>query len=222
MSAIALVHGAHVGSGCWNFVASELRGRGHHVETVDLHRGSLAADTRATQDVVDGFGASVVVCGWSYGGVVITGLGLSPGSHLAYVCAFMPDQGESASSLTERFPTGFAALLALNDAGELIVVGDQIDEFLWADAPPERKAVGRASLRSQAIAPLLETPDRAAWFGVPSTYVVGRHDRVLHPDLQREMAARATDVIEWDTSHSPMLSRPDLVVDLLDGLASRG
>jgi hypothetical protein len=35
------------------------------------------------------------------------------------------------------------------------------------------------------------------------------------------MAERATHVVEWNTSHSPMLSRPDLIVDLLDGLAAR-
>jgi hypothetical protein len=35
------------------------------------------------------------------------------------------------------------------------------------------------------------------------------------------MAQRATHVVEWNTSHSPMLSRPDLIVDLLDGLAAR-
>ena len=32
------------------------------------------------------------------------------------------------------------------------------------------------------------------------------------------MAKHADDhVVEWDTSHSPMLSRPDLVADLLAG-----
>ena len=220
MRGIALVHGAHVGSGCWDFVASDLRDRGHHVEAVDLHQGSLAEDTLAAQEVVDGFAGSVVACGWSYGGVVITGLQLPAGSYLAYVCAFMPDEGETASSLTEHRPTGFADLMALDEAGDLVVEGDQIDEFMWADAAPERAAAGRASLRSQAIAPLIESPARVAWREVPSTYVVGREDRVIHPDLQREMAQRATEVIEWDTSHSPMLSRPDLMVGLLDRLAA--
>ncbi len=220
MRGIALVHGAHVGSECWDHVAAELRNRGHGVEAVDLHRGSLAADTLAAQEMVDGFAGAVVACGWSYGGMVITGVELPPGSHLAYVCAFMPDEVETASSLTEQRSTGFADLMALDNVGDLVVDGDQIADFMWADASLERAAAGRASVRSQAIAPLIESPARVAWREVPSTYVVGRQDRVIHPDLQREMARRATDFIEWDTSHSPMLSRPDLVVELLDRLAS--
>ena len=221
MRGIALVHGAHVDSSCWDLVAPELRDRGHRVETADLHRGSLAADTVAAQEVVDGFGGSVVVCGWSYGGMVITGLHLPPDSHLTYLCALLPDLGETAASLSGQHPTGFEALVALDGAGDLVLTGDEIGEFMWADAPPDRAAVARASLRSQAIAPMVESPDRTAWRDTPSTYVVSERDRVVAPDLQREMAQRAGDVVEWDTSHSPMLSRPDLVVALLDRLASR-
>jgi pimeloyl-ACP methyl ester carboxylesterase len=220
MSAIVLVHGAHVGSGCWELVAPALRDRGHRVQVVDLHRGSLAADTTATQEVVDRLDGPVVACGWSYGGMVITGLELPRGSHLAYVCALMPDEGETASSLTERHPTGFGALVALDEAGDLVLVGEGIDDFMWADATPDRTAAARAALRSQAIAPLVEPSVRVAWHTTPSTYVVGRHDRVVHPDLQRAMAMRASHVVEWETSHAPMLSRPELVVGLLDRLAT--
>jgi len=54
-----------------------------------------------------------------------------------------------------------------------------------------------------------------AWTQMPSTYVVCTDDRAVHPDTQREMAKHADDRVVWDTSHSPMLSRPDLVADLL-------
>ena len=39
--------------------------------------------------------------------------------------------------------------------------------------------------------------------------------------LQRHMAARASvTTVEWPTAHSPFVNRPDLVIDLLAGLAS--
>jgi pimeloyl-ACP methyl ester carboxylesterase len=219
MAGIVLVHGAHVGAQCWDFVTPGVRGRGHTVETVELHRGSLLADTGAVQEAIDRLHSGpVVACGWSYGGMVITGLELPPGSHLVYLCALMPDEGETASSLTERYPTEFAGLLSLDEEGQLVVASGEVDTLLWADAPIERADAARASLRSQAIAPLLEPPVRVAWRDTPSTYVVSRQDRVVHPDLQREMAQRADSVVEWDTSHSPMVSRPDLVVELLDRL----
>jgi hypothetical protein len=56
---------------------------------------------------------------------------------------------------------------------------------------------------------------------IPSTYAICTEDRGVEPDLQRRLAARAGTTVEWDTSHSPFLSRPDLVVDLLAGLAER-
>jgi pimeloyl-ACP methyl ester carboxylesterase len=219
VSAIVLVHGAHVGPRCWDLVAPPLQGRGHLVEAVDLHRGSLASDTAATQEVVDRLDGPVVVCGWSYGGMVVTGLGLPPGSHLVYLCALMPADDETASSLTEGHPTGFGELVELDDAGDLVLAGDGIDDFMWADAPSEVVALARASLRSQAIGPLVEPPVGVAWRTTPSTYVVTGRDRVVHPDLQRAMARRAGHVVEWETSHAPMLSRPELVVRLLDRLA---
>ena len=70
-------------------------------------------------------------------------------------------------------------------------------------------------LRPQAMQSFLEAPPRVAWRQTPSTYVVGRHDRAFHPQLVDEMASRAVTVTEWETSHSPLLSRPHLVVDLL-------
>ena len=59
-----------------------------------------------------------------------------------------------------------------------------------------------------------------AWSQMPSTYVVCTDDRAVHPDTQRETAKHADDRVVWDTSHSPMLSRPDLVADLLVALAA--
>jgi hypothetical protein len=66
MGDVVLVHGAYVDSSCWDSVAGLLRDRGHRVAAADLHRGSLAADTKAAQEAVDGYDGEVVVCGWSY------------------------------------------------------------------------------------------------------------------------------------------------------------
>jgi pimeloyl-ACP methyl ester carboxylesterase len=55
-----------------------------------------------------------------------------------------------------------------------------------------------------------------------TTYVVCAEDRMLHPDTQREMAAAASaEVLEWPSSHSPFLSHPDLVADLVARRAER-
>ena len=215
-----MVHGAWIDSSCWSLVAAPLRDRGHRVELAELHRGTLAADTRAAQEVVDGLGGPVVVCGWSYAGMEITGLELPPGSHLVYLCAFMPDEGESATLLNLRHPGDVMTVVQADDAGDTFLAGDEIDELVWADAPLDLARAARAALRSQALQTMLDTPARVAWRDTPSTSVMTREDRTMNTELQREMAPRAKHVVEWDTSHSPVLSRPDLVVDLLDSLAS--
>jgi len=63
------------------------------------------------------------------------------------------------------------------------------------------------------------SPSAIAWRGIPSTYVICADDRAILPGLQRRMSARADEVVEWNTSHSPFASRPDLVADLLERLA---
>jgi pimeloyl-ACP methyl ester carboxylesterase len=55
-----------------------------------------------------------------------------------------------------------------------------------------------------------------AWKSKPSWYVLATEDQTVHPDLQRSvskrMKAAATEVA---SSHVPMLSKPDLVLDVI-------
>jgi hypothetical protein len=66
---------------------------------------------------------------------------------------------------------------------------------------------------------LQQTPTSIGWRKKPSTYAVCTDDLTVHPSLQRILARRCTATVEWPTDHSPFLSRPDLVADLIAGLA---
>jgi hypothetical protein len=48
--------------------------------------------------------------------------------------------------------------------------------------------------------------------------VVCAEDQAIDPRLQGDMARRCGAVRAWPTGHSPFLSRPDLVVDLISEL----
>ena len=56
----------------------------------------------------------------------------------------------------------------------------------------------------------------AAWKSKPSWYVLANQDQTVHPDLQRfaskRMKATTTEVA---SSHVPMLSKPDVVLDVI-------
>ena len=61
----------------------------------------------------------------------------------------------------------------------------------------------------------------AAWKTKPSSYVLATQDQTVHPDLQRfaskRMKAATTEVT---SSHVPMLSKPDVVLDVIRKAAS--
>jgi pimeloyl-ACP methyl ester carboxylesterase len=58
-----------------------------------------------------------------------------------------------------------------------------------------------------------------AWRDRPSTYVVCTEDQAVHPDLQRLMARRCSEVEEWPYGHSPFLADPEHVAARFDALA---
>jgi hypothetical protein len=57
---------------------------------------------------------------------------------------------------------------------------------------------------------------------IPSTYIVATEDRTIQPDWQRRMARERLNVepVEIPTGHCPNVSRPDLLAEILLGVAS--
>lgn len=66
------------------------------------------------------------------------------------------------------------------------------------------------------------TLGRVGWVDIPSTYIVCSEDRAIEPSAQRAWAQRATIVIERPWDHSPGVSHPDEVAELLAGIARAG
>ena len=59
-----------------------------------------------------------------------------------------------------------------------------------------------------------------AWKSKPSWYIVGKKDHTVHPDLERAMAKRmGATTVELDSSHVPMLSQPERVLDVIRAAA---
>jgi len=55
-----------------------------------------------------------------------------------------------------------------------------------------------------------------AWKSKPSWYIVGKNDRTVHPDLECFVAKRmGATTYEVDSSHVPILSNPNLVIDVI-------
>ena len=91
--------------------------------------------------------------------------------------------------------------------------------MFYADCTDDDVDFALARLCAQNAASFGQPLTGAAWHDTPSTYVLCTSDRAINPAFQRAMSTRTTTVVEWDTSHSPFFSRPDLVADLLICLA---
>src|SRR6267143_5016868 len=60
-----------------------------------------------------------------------------------------------------------------------------------------------------------------AWRSKPSWYIVATNDRTVHPELERFAAKRmGATTYEVDSSHVPMLSQPNVVLDVIRTAAS--
>ena len=63
--------------------------------------------------------------------------------------------------------------------------------------------------------------DGTAWKSKPSWYVLAREDQTVHPELQRSVSKRMkATTTEVTASHVPMLSKPDVVLDVIRKAAS--
>jgi pimeloyl-ACP methyl ester carboxylesterase len=112
MTTFVLVHGAWHGGWCWARTARILRAGGHEVlaptltglgERVHLMSRGVTLDTHV-EDIVRVFEAEeladVVLCGHSYGGMVITGVADRLPERirsLVYLDAFIPEDGQALS-----------------------------------------------------------------------------------------------------------------------------
>jgi pimeloyl-ACP methyl ester carboxylesterase len=233
---VVLVHGAFHGGWCWDRVVPGLTEAGVDAVAVDLPGhgvgdpgpvGDLRGDAAHVRGVLAGLDGPVVLVGHSYGGAVISeaGAGQPDVVRLVYLAAVVPDVGETLAGPppepgVELPEMAITDSFVVSDDGTTATVAEHaVRGIFYHDCSDDDVAFAQARLSPQSTASFAQTLEGAAWRDVPSTYVLCLDDRTVPPAVQRAHAARTTDVVELDTSHSPFFSRPDLIVDLLAQLA---
>ncbi len=224
MTTVVLVHGAFHDAWCWNLVRTQLDELGVANLAPDLPLTGLDDDAATVGALLDAIDGPVVLCGHSYGGMVISraASGRDDVDRLVYLCAVQVEQDDEMAGIVRA--THLMEHLVAGDDGSMDVDREFAAESFYHDCDPELAATAVAHLRPMSngiggTADPASAPVPPAWLSIPSMYVVCTDDRALHPDTQAEMAKHADAVVTWDTSHSPMLSQPDLVSELLAELA---
>ena len=84
------------------------------------------------------------------------------------------------------------------------------------DLPEEEQQVVWATAYPPAVELFARNAPGVAWRTKPSWYIVANHDQAVHPELERAAAKRmGATTYEFDSSHCPMLSQPDNVLDVI-------
>jgi pimeloyl-ACP methyl ester carboxylesterase len=221
---LLLVHGAFDGGWVWEPVLDPLRRRGLCVEVIErlpsagtdpAALGDLGDDAEHVRERVDRNAGPVVLCGHSYGGMVITQLADHPAvTHSVYLAALWPGEGQSVTDLLG----GGALPNWVVDRGDgSFAVSEDIEavrQALFADLDPERAADAHARMVLQSAASAL-APSGGPSRLHPTTYVLCSEDKVLPLELQEEMAAAADHTVRLYSAHCPQLSSPERLADVL-------
>lgn len=216
MGRIVLVHGAWHGAWCWDGVIEELHHRGIEAHPVELPLTGFSDDVATARDAIESAGEGVVVCAHSYGGAVVSqaAAGLENVKHIVFLAALQAEQGEDAFGLLSSDPSPLISALVLDPEG-VYVDPARVHEVFYGDSDERTAKEAQSKLRPMSVTEAPVVTVEPAWKVIPSTYVVCTNDKALSPSAQRKMAARAGDVVEWATDHSPFLTRPSEIAHLL-------
>ncbi len=229
MATFGLVHGAWHGSWCWDRLGPELEARGHRVIAVDLPASDPTAGLGRYADlVIESLGDAddVVLVGHSLGGASIPiAAAKRPVRHLVFVCALLPEPGKSVTdrySAEDVFAPGFAGNTVTMDGGTSMW-NDPVSaaRCFYHDCSEDDAAWAVARLRPQAAAPRTEPWPLDAVPPIERTSIVCRDERCLRPEWSRRMSREllGVDAVELDGGHSPFLSRPAELAEVLCSVA---
>jgi pimeloyl-ACP methyl ester carboxylesterase len=218
---IVFAHGLWADGSCFGKLIPKLQAEGFDVMASQHGLDSLATDVAAVKACFTRVSNPAILVGHSYGGTIITHAGTDPRVvGLVYIAALAPDADETSQGVLDKFPaTPVFSHIEVTDGrvwlkksgtahfcGDLSEAGQKL-VYATQGAPV-------ADLFSQRV-------DGTSWKSKPSWYVLANQDQTVHPDLQRFVSKRMkAETTELTSSHVPMLSQPDAVLNVIRKAAS--
>src|SRR5580704_9875185 len=213
---IVFCHGLWADGSCFSKLIVPLQAEGYECIAAQYGLNTTAEDVALVKATIGRVSGPVILVGHSYGGSVITGAGTDDRvAGLVYICALAPDADETSQTQQSNFPKTdvFSHIevvdgrIWLRPEGTKYFCGDLSDQeqkLVWATQGVPQPELFEAKVGG------------TAWKSKPSWYIVGKQDHTVHPDLERFFAKRmGATTYEFDSSHVPMLSQPERVLDVI-------
>jgi pimeloyl-ACP methyl ester carboxylesterase len=217
---IVFCHGIWADGSCFSKVIPALQADGHEVIAAQYGMESFEEDVATIERTLNRVSGPVLLVGHSYGGATITAAGVDDRvAGLVYIAAVAPDVGETVQDQLDKYPSDIFSRVEVADGcawmlpnGTEFFCGDlseQEQKLVWATHfPPVADLFQQQKIKS--------TP----WKAKPSWYILATKDHTVHPDLQRWVSKRmGATVTEVESSHVPMLSKPDVVIEVVRNAA---
>jgi pimeloyl-ACP methyl ester carboxylesterase len=220
-TSIVFAHGLWADGSCFNKLIPTLQAEGHEVMASQHGLDSLATDVAAVKKCLARVSSPAILVGHSYGGTLITHAGTdSRVAGLVYIAALAPDADETSQSLLDKFPTtSVFGHIEVAD-GRVWLKQSGVRHFA-GDLPEAEQRLVYATQGAPVADLFNQKVDGTAWNSKPSWYVLSNRDETVHPDLQRFVSKRMNAATtEVTASHVPMLSKPDVVLDVIRKAAS--
>jgi pimeloyl-ACP methyl ester carboxylesterase len=230
---VVLVHGAFADASGWNDVAARLIRNGYPVIAFANPLRDPISDGASLRAFLDTLPGPLVLVGHSYGGAVITNAATGDPDvrSLVYIAAYAPDEGESVAA-TNALGGGHTEVTehlvlrpfpgAADGNADAFIDPEHFHRLFAQDLPRSQTRVMAAMQRPGALAALVTPSGPPAWRSIPSWFLVAGQDRIIPPEAERAMAARAgSTTVEIDSSHVAMMSHPDVVVRMIKDAARR-
>ena len=214
---VVLVHGAWADGSSWNGVILQLAGLGHKVTCAPIPLTSLAEDVAALTRMLERTSGPIVLAGHAYGGAVIGAMREERVQSLVYVAALAPSEGETVARVFYRDePHPDAPKLAPDRHGLIWMPDEGFHRAVAHKASPDQISMMAATQRPIALQCIEAPASTPAWTMKPSWFLLAEEDRMINPKTQRFMADRMHATIRsHPVDHTPMLSAPDLVTNLI-------
>jgi pimeloyl-ACP methyl ester carboxylesterase len=218
---IVFCHGLWADGSCFSKLIGPLQAEGYDCIAAQYGLNSTAEDVAVTKATIGRASGPVILVGHSYGGAVITGAGTDDRVvGLVYICAIAPDADETPQMQLAKYPTTAVFSHVEVKDGRIWLLPEGLDDFCGDLTEQEKKLV----YATQGV-PKPDLFDAkaggTAWKSKPSWYIIGKNDRTVPPDLERALAKRMNaTTYELDSSHVPMLSQPERIIEVIRTAAS--